>query len=362
MSVSNNVAELRRKRGIAAADLARRTGISRPTIYAIEAGKYVPNTAVALRMAHILETTVEDLFAIADEPPGKPATAAPELIPSPDFARGAPVRLCRVDHRLLAVASPVEAWQLPAGDAVLRSASSHARRATVTCFDGHAPADGLLIAGCDPAVSILARHLERGGVELVPARSNSSDALQLLRQHKVHIAGTHLPDQSRVQRLFPAGSIAVIAFAAWEEGLVVAPNNPRAIHTVADLSHPGLRLANREPGSACRMLFDAELRSAGIAAASIAGYDRVFPGHLPAAQQVKSGLADCCVATRSAALACGLDFIPLASRRYDLVLRAEHLALASIERMFNVLTTTRFRRELETLAGYDTRDTGCRVL
>jgi molybdate-binding protein/DNA-binding XRE family transcriptional regulator len=362
ISVENNVAEMRRKRGIAAADLARRTGISRPTIYAIEAGKYVPNTAVALRMAHVLETTVEELFSVADETAAKPATAAPELIPSPDFARGAAVRLCRVDDRLLAVASPVEAWQLPPGDAVLRSTGSRSRRATVACFDERDIGEGILIAGCDPAVSILARHLERGGIELVPARSNSSDALQLLRQRKVHIAGTHLPDQSRVKRLFPAGSIAVIVFATWEEGLVVAAGNPLGIRSAADLAHSGVRLANREPGSACRLLLDEELKHTGVRPSGISGYDRSFPGHVPAARQVKSGLADCCVATRSAALACGLDFVPLASRRYDLVLRTEHLGLASVERMLNVVSSTRFRRELETLAGYDTRETGRRVV
>jgi len=362
VAVTSHVAELRQKRGIAAADLARRTGISRPTIYAIEAGKYVPNTAVALRLAHVLESTVEELFSVAEEAAPKPATAAPELIPSPDFARGAPVRLCRVDDRLFAVAPPAEAWQLPSGDAVLRSGAGHGRRASVTCFDDRAAGDGILIAGCDPAVSILARRLERGGIELVPARSNSSDALQLLRQRKVHIAGTHLPDQSRVRRLFPAGSVAVIVFAMWEEGLIVAAGNPHGIRSVADLGRRGVRLANREPGSACRLLLDAELKRAGLGATEIAGYDHVYAGHLPAAQQVKSGLADCCVATRSAALACGLDFIPLVSRRYDLVLRTEHLGLAAVERMLNVLSSTRFRRELETLAGYDTRETGRRVV
>ena len=358
--VTSHVAELRQKRGIAAADLARRIGISRPTIYAIEAGKYVPNTAVALRLARVLETTVEELFSVAEEVAPKPTSAAAELIPSPDFMRGAPVRLCRVDDHLFAVASPAEAWQLPPGDAILRSGPGHGRRASVICFDDH-EAGGLLIAGCDPAVSILARHLERGGIELVPARSNSSDALQLLRQHKVHIAGTHLPDQSRVKRLFPAGAVAVVTFATWEEGLVVASGNPREIRGIADLAHRGVRLANREPGSACRLLLDAELKRAGVGPAGIAGYDHVFPGHLPAAQQVRSGLADCCIATRSAALACGLDFIPMAERRYDLVLRTEHLGLASVERMLNILSSTRFRRELEILAGYDARETGRRI-
>ncbi len=39
-------------------------GVTRQTIYAMEAGSYVPNTAVALRLAQALEVKVEDLFAL----------------------------------------------------------------------------------------------------------------------------------------------------------------------------------------------------------------------------------------------------------------------------------------------------------
>ncbi len=49
---------------MAAAQLAKRVGVSRQTIYAIEAGDYVPNTTLALHMAQILEVRVEDLFQI----------------------------------------------------------------------------------------------------------------------------------------------------------------------------------------------------------------------------------------------------------------------------------------------------------
>jgi putative molybdopterin biosynthesis protein len=360
--IENRVAELRRKRGIAAAELARLTGISRPTIYAIEAGKYVPNTVAALRLAHVLESTVEELFAVTGAASAKRPTVSPELIPSSDFVRGAAVRLCRVGDRLFAAASPVEAWQLPPADAVLESDGLHSQRATVACFDDRETPDGVIVAGCDPAVSVLARHLERSGGDLVPVRSNSSDALQLLRQRKVHIAGTHLPDQTPVKRMFAAGSVAVIGFGTWEEGLVTAPGNPLGIGSVADLGRPGVRLANREVGSASRLLLDAEMKRAGVGRGDVIGYERVFPGHLPAAQRVRTGVADCCVATRSAAIAFGLEFLPLVSRRYDLALRTEHLGLASVDRLLNVLASARFRRELEAVAGYDTRETGRRVV
>lgn len=70
--IANHLTAHRQKRGFSAAELARRAGISRPTIYAIESGSYVPNTAVALRLARTLEVSVEDLFALPSDEPAAP--------------------------------------------------------------------------------------------------------------------------------------------------------------------------------------------------------------------------------------------------------------------------------------------------
>ena len=60
--IETSLGTLRRKRGISAAHLADAVNVSRQTIYAMEAGTYVPNTAVALRLARTLDTTVEAIF------------------------------------------------------------------------------------------------------------------------------------------------------------------------------------------------------------------------------------------------------------------------------------------------------------
>ena len=65
--IENNLGTLRQKRGIPAAQLAKAAGVTRQTIYAMEAGSYIPNTAVALRLARALETSVEDLFSLPRE-------------------------------------------------------------------------------------------------------------------------------------------------------------------------------------------------------------------------------------------------------------------------------------------------------
>ena len=47
--------------------LADAIGVSRQTINAIESGKFVPSTVLALKMAHIFELPVEDIFILDDE-------------------------------------------------------------------------------------------------------------------------------------------------------------------------------------------------------------------------------------------------------------------------------------------------------
>ena len=119
--IGNHLAAHRQKRGLSAAELAERTGIRRQTIYAMEAGSYVPNTVVALRLARILEVSVEDLFSLGgDAPAGAARTEQATLLPCQDSPRaGEHVQLCRVDRRLVASAPSPLPWYLPTADAVV---------------------------------------------------------------------------------------------------------------------------------------------------------------------------------------------------------------------------------------------------
>ena len=108
--VDNNLGTMRQKRGLSAAELAREAEVTRQTIYAIEAGSYVPNTALALKLARALEVSVEDLFTLAGDstaPDLRSETVA--MLPGTAASDpGQPVQLCRVDKRLFASApSPV---------------------------------------------------------------------------------------------------------------------------------------------------------------------------------------------------------------------------------------------------------------
>jgi putative molybdopterin biosynthesis protein len=344
----NRLSERRKARGVSAVELAGQAGVTRQAIYAIEAGTYVPNTAVSLRLARALETSVEEIFAL--EPEDNPTVELQRFEPldeSVTIAPGEPLQICRVGRRAIGVAPQFYPAYLPVADGVAHDGG----RAAIAGEPDDA--SRLLIAGCDPALSVLAAHARDVGIDVVLANANSARSMEWLRAGKIDVAGTHLNDPIVGGRGF-----SVVTFALWEEGLVVRRGNPKAIRRIEDLANPQVEFINREEGSGSRRLFDRLIADAGMSAAKVKGSRNSAPGHLAAAWAVASGAADCCIASGSAARRFGLDFIPLAAERFELVLHRKDLAKKAVESVLDVLNRSRFRRHLEVIAGYDVSRAG----
>lgn len=60
--MENKIREMRRERGLLQEQLAKKCGVSRQTINAIENNKYDPTLALAFKLAQELGTTVDELF------------------------------------------------------------------------------------------------------------------------------------------------------------------------------------------------------------------------------------------------------------------------------------------------------------
>ncbi|MBK9168583.1 MAG: helix-turn-helix domain-containing protein [Bryobacterales bacterium] len=363
--VWSRLGDVRRSRGITAADLARRVGVSRQTIHAIEGGSYLPNTEVTLKLARELEVPVEELFALEPEASAAPGPVRTEILATGTLAKGQPVQVVRVGERLVSVPVPLAPYFLPEADGIL---TAHGRAAgkVELALPEDAASGRLLVAGCDPAIGLVAGMVARlKGAEVVAAPASSRQALHWLRAGKIHIAGTHLRDTDSGEFNLPAvrgefqdRDATVVTFAEWEEGLVVAPGNPKGVDGVASLARQDVRLINRETGSGSRALLDRRLAEAGVPAAAVQGYERMAEGHLAASRAVWALEAEACVATRSAARAFGLEFIPLESERYDFVIRRDTLHLPAVQQFLEVLQKASLRRRLEVVAGYDTSKTG----
>ncbi len=237
-------------------------------------------------------------------------------------------------------------------------------RAEVAAFRSPAEIDAtLLMAGCDPAVSILGDFLHRGfpPVEVAPLPCASRAALEALAQGKAHVAGIHLRDaKSGEYNLGPArvvlGSrrLLVVNFARWELGLASRRGGRRALGSVADLARRGLRLVNREPGSGARAALDEALAEHRLDPTRIAGYSNIAAGHLEVAAAIAEGLADAGVTIRVAAEAYGLNFVVLREERYDLIVPRRGLNSMPVSTMLEALNSSRLAREIASLCAYDT--------
>ena len=62
--MKNNIKQLRKDKGLRQEDMAVLLNVSRQTIIAIENNKYNPTLELAIKMARLLDTTVEELFIL----------------------------------------------------------------------------------------------------------------------------------------------------------------------------------------------------------------------------------------------------------------------------------------------------------
>ena len=67
MGLENRVKEHRARLNVNQSELGRRAGVSRQTISLIERGDYSPSVALALKLAHIFEVSVEDIFIYKED-------------------------------------------------------------------------------------------------------------------------------------------------------------------------------------------------------------------------------------------------------------------------------------------------------
>lgn len=352
---------VRQARGISQSQLADWVGVKRQAIYDIESGRYLPNTALALKLARHLGCRVEDLFVDLLTEPQQPI----QLIDS-DVLGSCRVVVCKLRGRLLAYPLAGEHSfkdGLRPADGFFDSDGSNVR---LLCTEA-AIDNSVVLMGCDPAFSILSEHITRRAPEArVHCRfASSHSAVQALHKGRAHLAGTHLhnvggseANVELVNRFFRDSGALVIGFSRMEEGLMVAPGNPCSIRGVADLAGENRCMVNREPGAALRVLLEDHLQRAGIPVETIRGYDHQVRNHLEGARMVAHGLADAALGLRVVAEACDLDFVPLEAVRCDLVVPQDLLDHAVIKILLDTLQTRLFQEELSAIPGYESSRTG----
>lgn len=339
--------EHRRARTWTQAELARRSGLSRASVSAIETGRVVPSTVAALALARALDVGVEELFALGPERGPAPWAWAP---PDAD-GRWWRARLPDGDRRFPVEPPAADLWphdgrRDPFPDGSWSADPSEADRT-------------LVVAGCDPAAGLLARCLHRrADLRLLFFPRSSRRALELLDGGRVHAAGVHLggPDDGRNQGLV-AESLGtghrLLRVAVWTEGLAVAPgvgvDGARALLTA------GLRWVGREEGSGARACLERLAAESGLSPPEARGTVR---GHREVSTAIRSGWADAGVCVHLAAAEADLDFLTVGREAYDLVLPPGWDDDPRYRSLVDTVRSGAYRRWLGDLPGYDSGATG----
>lgn len=371
-NIENRLKALRTAKGLSQGDLAQMAGLTRQAVYAIETSRYLPTTAVALRLAKSLQCRVEDIFSLISD--GEVVEG--DLIgPMPVNGR-ARVKVARIGSRTvirpLSQLEDVLSLTVPADGLLLGPATGHRRgvqRVKVELIRDHRfVEDEIVVAGCDPTIFLVGEYVRRRNdkTSVVGWTMGSAAALEAVKRGEAHVAGLHIQDAHSGEWNLPylrkhvaSGAVTVVTFARWEVGLVVQRGNPKHIRDVGDLERKDVAILNRESGSGARDLLDRRLRGIGLNAQRVKGYDHMAASHVEIARRIAEGMADTGIGLRSTAKLYNLDFIPLQDERYDLVipvkLLSEHPTLSIF---LDTIVSRAFRSEIEALGGYDTRETG----
>ncbi|MEW6403591.1 MAG: substrate-binding domain-containing protein [Chloroflexota bacterium] len=216
----------------------------------------------------------------------------------------------------------------------------------------------------DLALEGIAEHLQNH-VTMLSLPVGSLDGLINLRQGLCQISGAHILDTSgeyntpTIRQLFPDRDVELITLAHRTQGLILPPGNPNGIKKISDLARLDLKIVNRNAGSGTRLWFDAELKRLRIDPSQIRGYDQVVKTHSETASLIRAGKADAAIGLEAAASQHHLAFISLFEERYDLVLPRENETVLSS--LLDYLQTAAFRKELNSLRGYNPTHSGEQV-
>ena len=208
----------------------------------------------------------------------------------------------------------------------------------------------------DKLADLLASH---NGPAIELHFQGSVDALVSLARNRCAIAGFHVPElpgrQTLVEPYRPwlkSRTLRLVHFADRRQGLIVAKDNPLGIETLEDVARLQVRFINRQPGSGTRLFFDALLAAHRIRPAQINGYRHEEFTHAAVAAMIASGAADTAFGIEAAAAQQGLSFVPLASERYFLAMRAQTAGETAVQGFLQALESRWFRKVMREMPGY----------
>lgn len=228
--------------------------------------------------------------------------------------------------------------------------------------------DNITIIGShDLSIDLLASEVNEKFPQLILLSANlgSVGGLMSLKRGRSHIAGAHLlhPETNEynipyLPKYLPKLEAVVVNFVYREQGLIVQPGNPLNISNCEDLCRPNVRFINRQEGAGTRLLLDYHLTRLGIAGSKIRGYNHQVSTHTEVAMAIRNDQADVGLGVLAAALAFGLEFIPITKERFDFIIPKAYFYTQPIQELLEIVRSENFTHKVEQMGGYDVKDAG----
>lgn len=225
----------------------------------------------------------------------------------------------------------------------------------------------VVVGSHDNTLDVLADEIKAHDdrFRLSSSHVGSLGGLMALKKGICHVAGSHLLDAETgkyniayIKRFLSDLPVKVVNLVVRQQGLIVPRNNPKKIKGIEDLTRQDITFINRQAGSGTRVLLDYRLEHLGINPESIRGYEAEEFTHMSIAACVLSERADTGLGIYAAAKALNLDFIPIVTEHYDLVISKKFFKNEKILLMLNVIQSDSFKKRVEKLGGYGTQSTG----
>jgi putative molybdopterin biosynthesis protein len=231
---------------------------------------------------------------------------------------------------------------------------------------------GMVAADPPPIVGgsqddLLEWALRESGSGLASLTEGTARGVERLRQGEVIAAAVHFHSEadsasdanvSAVRATPGLHDAVLVGLARREQGLLLPPGNPRHLHSLADVLASGAQMAVRQPGAGAQMLLEVLLARADAGHKELRRLDPPCLTGPDLAATIRAGNADCGIATRAAAKSAGLDFVPLLSENFDLLMRQRSYFKPSIQALIGFLGQKRLKQRAAELSGYDPAPAG----
>jgi putative molybdopterin biosynthesis protein len=240
-------------------------------------------------------------------------------------------------------------------------------------LSGLARPQGMISADLPPIVGgsqddLLEWGLRESGSGLASLNEGTTRGVERLQRGEAIAAAIHFhgsevstnedANVATLRRLAGLHDAVLVGVTRREQGLLLAPGNPKNLNSLSDVLSSGAQVAMRQPGAGAQLLLEALLARLGASAKSLRRREPPCLTGPDLAATIRAGHADCGIATRAVAKSAGLDFVPLLWESFDLLMRQRSYFRPNMQALIGFLRDNRFKQRAIEMSGYDTTGAG----